>query len=88
MVHTGMRQGKIIELYTKKSISGIIIPIFKIKTPTGEILEVGRGMLSVKTFGKDYMNKSVDEMEEFSKKPHYGLKKGQTIYLSDQENWD
>jgi hypothetical protein len=81
-------KGKIIKLYKKKSVRGIIIPMFKVKLDDGKIIDVGRGMLSVESFGDDYMSKSANEMQEFDKQPHYGLKKGQTIYISMQDNWD
>lgn len=83
-------KGKIIKLYKKEApgMHHIIMPMFKVKLDDGKIIEVARGKVSVQSFGDDYMNLSAEETKKFNDKPHFGLKPGQKIFISEQIDWD
>lgn len=80
-------KGKIVKLYIKES-GKHRIPIFVVKLDSGEVVEFGRGEVSVESFPKGFTALSSAEMEKITKQTFYGLKVGDVIYQSTQRNWD
>jgi hypothetical protein len=77
-------KGKVLKLFIKEHL-GHKMPTFRVKFPNGTIKDYGRGDVVDPDFGK----LTSKQMKAHLNKPFYGLKKGDTIYITtqSQELW-